>query len=211
MEAVNRIFLTNDLITISFLVGVILVFLMKVYSASDLYGYTMAFFINGFIEKRAEDSVSKFSIFYILLFFFMVVTVSITVLTLLSTFYVENDILIFSSVFLGVLIYFVVKQIINYSVVALFNLQKQLRYFLYAKNGYLYTVCLFLFPFLILNQYFLKNNEVLCFWIALLLVFRVVLIFINNKKLIFNNKFYFILYFCTLELAPLLILYKTIN
>ncbi|NQV78269.1 MAG: DUF4271 domain-containing protein, partial [Lutibacter sp.] len=42
----------------------------------------------------------------------------------------------------------------------------------------------------------------------LVLILRYVLILLNNKKLIFNNLFYFILYLCALEIAPLIIVLK---
>jgi hypothetical protein len=34
------------------------------------------------------------------------------------------------------------------------------------------------------------------------------LLFVNNKNLILNKLFYFILYICALEIAPLLFIYK---
>lgn len=54
------------------------------------------------------------------------------------------------------------------------------------------------------------------FWIALgLTVFIHILLFIkmykSNRKSILGNLFYFILYLCTLEIAPYLILYKWIE
>lgn len=211
MEAIDRNFLSNDLITISFLIGIVLIFLMKVYNPKYLLGYTIAFFTQGFIEKRAEDGTSIFSVFYGLLFLFSITIVAATVFILLTPVFFEKNLTILLSIFLSTFAYFTSKHAITYGIVALFNLKKELGYFLFTKNGYLYTTCILFFPILIIHQYFVDKSIILFFFLALLLIFRVLLIVLNNKKLIFNHIFYFILYFCALELAPLLILYKTIN
>ena len=211
MEAIDRNFISNDLITITFLIGLILVFFMKVYKSEYLLGYTLTFFRQGFIEKRTEDNTFLFSIFYSLLFFFSVTIITITIFILATPLYFENNTTSLFSILITTLIYFISKHSINFILAHLFDIKETVNYMLYTKNGYLYTTCLLLFPILILNQYFIKNTSILLFFIALLLIIRAFLILKNNKNIIFNHMFYFILYFCALELSPLLILYKTIN
>lgn len=211
MEAINRTFLSNDLITITFLIGLVLVFLMKLYKPKVLLGYTLAFFKPGFIEDRADEDVSVFSIFYNLLFLFSVIIITATLFITISSHYFEKNYMNLIYLALSIFTYFIIKQSLTVFTLLLFDIKDELSYLLYAKNGYLYTSCLLLFPLLILNQYATKNNFIILFFVVLLLIFRVFLILRNNKNLIFNHIFYFILYFCALELAPLLILYKTIN
>ncbi len=211
MEAINRTFLSNDLITITFLIGLVLVFLMKLYKPKVLLGYTLAFFTPGFIEDRSDEDISVFSIFYNLLFLFSVILIAATLFIILSPHYFEKNNTNLVYLVLSTFTYYILKKSITFFILLLFDIKDKLSYLLYAKNGYLYTSCLLLFPVLILNQYATKNNFIVLFFVALLLIFRVFLIFKNNKNLIFNHMFYFILYFCALELAPLLILYKTIN
>ena len=43
---------------------------------------------------------------------------------------------------------------------------------------------------------------------VILFIFRAFLIIKKKKKIVIRKLFYFILYFCTLEIAPLLIVYK---
>ena len=211
MEAIDRNFLSNDLMTISFFIGIVLVFFMKVYNPKYLFGYTISFFTQGFIEKRAEDGTSVFSVFYSLMFLFSVVIITATLFSLLTPVFFEQNSTTLVTVFIGALIYLVSKYILSYAIMYLFNLKKELEYFFFTKNGYLYTCCLLFFPALIIHQYLLAENTILLFFISLLLIFRLFLILKNNKKLIFGHIFYFILYFCALELAPVLILIKTIN
>lgn len=211
MEAIDRNFLSNDLITITFLIGLLLVFLMKLYKPKYLLGYTLAFFTQGFIEKRAEDNTSIFSVFYSLLFLFTVIIVASTLFIVASPELFNKNLTSFLSLVTGTLMYYIFKYILSFILISIFNIKEKTSYLSYTKNGYLYTCCLLLFPFLILNQYLLKNSVFLLFIIALLLIIRSFLILKNNKNIIFNHIFYFILYFCALEISPLLILYKTIN
>jgi len=84
-------------------------------------------------------------------------------------------------------------------------------YFLF-KSSYLRTIVLFLLPLLLLvvyspvYQFGLLKITVAC--TLVLLVLRTVFILMNNKNLILNELFYFILYLCTLEIAPLVIILK---
>ena len=50
--------------------------------------------------------------------------------------------------------------------------------------------------------------KITIFVFLFLLIIRYSLLLINNKKLIFNNLFYFILYLCALEIVPLVIILK---
>ena len=211
MEAVERVFFSNDLITIILFLGLVLLFLMKLYKPERLLGYAVAFFTQGYIEKRVEENASFFTPFYILLFSFSVTIIALIVFTVAPPLVFESSMFDFLLIFAFVSVFYVVKKIITYSFVLLFELKEELNYFLHTKNGYLYSTCLWLYPLLVLHQYVLKEEVLLLYCVALLLIFRAFLVVYNNKKIIFNHIFYFILYFCTLELAPLLILYKTIN
>ncbi len=211
MKAIERVFFSNDLITIILFFGFVLLFLMKLYKPQRLFGYTVAFFTQGYIEKRVEENVSFFSPFYILLFSFSLTIISLTVFIVLTPLLFERNLFVFLLTLAFVSLFYVVKKIITYCFIVLFEVKEELNYFIHTQNGYLYTVSLLLFPMLIFHQYFLNSITLLVYIVALLLIFRGFLILVNNKKVIFSHIFYFILYFCTLELAPLLILYKTIN
>ncbi|NLP57246.1 DUF4271 domain-containing protein [Lutibacter sp. B1] len=83
---------------------------------------------------------------------------------------------------------------------------------LYQKISYFNNVVLWILPFLIATAYtpilrdFFYNITIILF--IFLLIFRYSLMIYNNKNLIFNNLFYFILYLCALEITPLVIILK---
>ncbi|MDY0780528.1 DUF4271 domain-containing protein [Tenacibaculum sp. IB213877] len=211
MEIIERNFLTNDWITLTFIVGGILLALMKLFKPQHLLGYAIAFFTQGFIEKKAEENPSIFTPFHAVLFAFSIITISLTGYLILPYFGFQQNFLVFLGILGGTAIYFSVKTGLHQLFAFVLDIEDYTRYFLFTKNGYLYTLCLWLFPVLIVHQYWLKNTSILIVLVLILFAFRGLLILFNNKKIVFHKLFYFILYFCTLELAPLLILYKTIT
>jgi len=213
MKSINRVIITQDFITLFIFLGILILFFLKAFDHKKLYGYTSAFITQGFIEKTSEENNPFFNLFYILLQFFCVIVISVVTFQFINPIpssYISN----FSLLLLIVLIttlFFVIKNFVTAFIFKLLELKEKIKYLLFTKNGYLYTCCLLLFPFVILHQYAFKSKILLIGVISLLLIFRLFLIFKNNKKTLFRHFFYFILYFCTLELAPLVLLYKTIN
>ena len=78
MEALQRVILSNDWITIIFLVSLAVLFFLKLFEAEKLKGYAASIFNKGFIEIEAEDNSSFFSFFHIgfSFFFFLMITIT---------------------------------------------------------------------------------------------------------------------------------------
>lgn len=204
MEAIERTPLLSDWITFVFVFGMILLTLMKAYSSKQLQGYSTAFFTQSFMKEQVERNVDFFSPFHFLLFFFTTIVISLT----FCIYFPKQNLSDFFLTLVACISYFVIQGFINFFIQKVFNIREETRYFLLTKMGYLYTVSIWVFPFLIVYQYTFNNLFFLYAFILILLLFRGFLILSNNKNIIFSRLFYFILYFCTLELAPLLILYK---
>ena len=211
MKSIHRVIISEDFITLIFILGVVLLFIMKTFNAKQLYGYTTALFTQGFIEQTAEQKNSLFNSFYLLLQFFAVITIGLTLYFYTTPLYFEINYTVCLTIISFLIIYFILKQALQTLIINLLQLKDELSYLVYSKNGYLYACSLLLFPFLILYQYTFKSKLFLTLIISLLLIFRLFLIFKHNKKILSQHFFYFILYFCTLELAPLLLIYKTIT
>ena len=122
MEAIERNFLSNDLITLTFLTGLILLFLMKVYKPKRLLGYSVAFFTQGFIEKRAEKNTSIFSSpFHGLLFTFTILTISTTIFTLTPSYFTEKNVFSFLIMIGLISLYLAIKFFLNYFIISVFT------------------------------------------------------------------------------------------
>ena len=78
MEALQRDILSNNWITIIFLLSLAVLFFLKLFEATKLKGYAASIFNKGFIEIEAEDNPSLFSFFHLgfSFFFFLMITIT---------------------------------------------------------------------------------------------------------------------------------------
>ena len=111
-------------------------------------------------------------------------------------------------------LFFIGRYLIGKLISFIFGIDKIQGVLSFVKFTYFSKVAIYLFPLVIIiffiPQY--KNGLLLVTsgtLIVVLLFFYGKLV-LQNQKLIFRNLFYFILYLCTLEIIPLVYLYRTI-
>ncbi|MCG1034977.1 DUF4271 domain-containing protein [Polaribacter sargassicola] len=210
MEVLERISLNSDWITILLVTLIAMVFFLKLLNAKKLESYALSMFQRRFILKEMEEEISFLDSFQVITSLFSTLVFSLLIYYLSLSFslnFVSGPIS-FSFIFLGVLGYFVIKRGLEFLMSLLFEIKPIIGFFLMSKLSYLYSVSFFLLFALFLFEYSRVNiGFLLCFSGALFFL-RSVLIFVNNKKLIFSKLFYFILYICSFEIAPLFILFK---
>ncbi|SEC31763.1 protein of unknown function [Tenacibaculum sp. MAR_2009_124] len=210
MQAIELINNKEGWFTIVLLVSFVLIALLKLLKPKQLVGYSISFFSPGFFQKKAEEFISVFTPFKLTLLAFSIIILSLVFYSSFNKLLFDSqDFQSFLKILATVFCYIFFKYIIDIFLANVLALKENVNYFLQLKYGYLFTVCLLIFPILIVNKYAIKSGYFLLFTFAILLIFRTLLILFNNKRLILGKLFYFILYFCTLEIAPLLILYKT--
>jgi hypothetical protein len=117
-------------------------------------------------------------------------------------------------ILLGITLYFLFRHLIGMFLAEVFSLKKFHKRVLYDKMSYFNNLSLWILPFIITYAYIdIFKGGFFTFILVLfsiLLVFRYVLFILNNKTLLYNNLFYFILYLCAFELAPLFVLFRWI-
>ncbi len=209
MQAIERIINYDNWITLVILFSIILIAIMKLIKPNKLLGYTLAFFTPGYFQKKADDNVSFYSPFNLILFLFTSIIISLFLYSVFLPKYYEKNFFNFLAVLFSIVVYLFCRQILDRIISNILDLSIITNYFIISKSGYLSSLALLLFPFIILNLYTINSTSFLIGIFAILFVFRAFLILHNNKKLVIRKLFYFILYFCTLEIAPLLVLYKT--
>lgn len=208
MQAIERIISYDNWITLVVLFSIILLAILKLIKPNKLLGHTLAFFTPGYFQKKADDNTSFYSSFNLVLFLFTSITLSLFFFLVLPQQY-EKTFFNFLITLSFIIIYLFSKQILDRAFSNTLGLSVITNYFIISKYGYLSSLSLLLFPFIILKLYAINSTFFLISIFAILFIFRAFLILKNNKKLVIRKLFYFILYFCTLEIAPLLILYKT--
>ena len=210
MQALDKISLSTNWIPLVLVFLFVIIAILKIIDAEKLKGYVFALFNKGFIESEAEEDILFFSSFYSLLFVFSATVLALTISLLASEINVSFS-LTFSS-FLSVLklvfSYLIVKRFLELAFARLLLIKKQVRFFLVCKLSYLYSISFVLLVFYILFLFSPLNYFYFTVIILGLFTLRYLFLLTNNKKLVFSELFYFILYICAFEIAPLLTLFK---
>lgn len=210
MQAIERIDISNSWLTLLFIFLLALLVVIKMINQPKLYEYSRAYFLKGFVIKKIEERKSFFSTFNLLMYVFSILVFSIFLLFLIN--FVQPSFLLKLINYLkvaGVIaIYFSLFLIVDFVLVRVFEIKNEAANFIASKVGYFYNAALVLFPFLIINTFSFSSIYIIFGVFIMLFLISSVLIFTNNKNLILSKLFYFILYLCALEIAPLLIIYK---
>ena len=156
-----------------------------------------------------------FSLFNVLLFLIQNLILSIflfKVCVFLDVAF-QNELLFFSTLFTALSLYFLFQYITGKIFSYLFDYEDKFNSIHVLKFSYMKVVSVGVLPFLLLAHYSpYFHSKIMSYVILLvfciLLMIRVVFIFSSNNKWILQSLFYFILYICSLEIAPLLIINK---
>ncbi len=108
--------------------------------------------------------------------------------------------------------YVILRFILGRIVQFLFDIKSFQDSLLLYKWLYLSKSALLLFPFLVVFHYYNLNfyYVIIAVFFGIILVYNYFVLILKNQKYIFKHLFYFILYLCTLEIAPLIVYLKII-
>jgi hypothetical protein len=215
-EATNIIYQNNDWITLVLLTVFVLLTFVKILFKDRLFNGGTFFLSKKYLSIYFSKEKTKIlNSYQILLFFVQVLVLAVVGLYIYESFQLQSTFFEFTNfllIVLGVALYFILHNFLGWLLAILFNYQIEFKKILFDKMNYFNNVILWLLPLVIFSVY-VKDYKVLfwkitMFWLFLLLLLRYGLILKNNKSVVFNNLFYFILYLCALEIAPLIIVLK---
>jgi len=215
-EAKEIIHQNHHWVSLVFLAILIFLTWAKVLYKDRLLHTASLFFANKYLfiyfNKEKNDVINLFQ--------FLLFMVQLLVLALLI--YFANNLWQFSDklnalngyllLVAGVGLYFCLRYLIGLFLSEILNIKSKYNRIVYDKISYFNKLILWILPFLLLSVYANIYKEfffkITFFVLVILLILRYGLVLANNKKLIVNNLFYFILYICALEIAPLAIILK---
>ncbi len=212
MEAIQRELSHNNWVTLVLLFAFGLLFILEILSKKKLKGYFSALFNKGFLELELEETNTTFPLFQGVLFLFSTVVFAL-IAYFINIEYISNPstgFLTFIKIYIFLFSFFTLKRFLEVLLVKLFSLQIYLQFFIFSKNSYFYTISILSFILLIIYTFGFKNPLLLVSFLVLIFLVKTTILIVNNKNLILNQLFYFILYLCTLEIAPLILLIKRI-
>lgn len=186
----------------------------KVFDEARFQQFTNLFFSDKYLKVYGKEQNLTINRFTILLFVVQIISFGLLLSLSLNYFEIEitnHFILIFSFLLLFILFKFYFERIIAH----VFNIDFFAEQLHFQKVSYRNLTALILLPFITLLVYSPLNKKVVLFstiFLFLLLnLISMVLTLKNHQKSIANRLFYFILYLCTLEIAPYLIMVKLLT
>lgn len=149
--------------------------------------------------------------FYILLTLFQLVNLSLFVFLVQRAFYSSptDDLTFFFMVMGGLVLFQLLKILLQVAKGFVFNTLGLVSELLFNKTSYLNHSSLVMFMANVILIYIFKDSKTVIYMAFILIVsinaIGLVKLVKNHQKVIISNFLYFILYLCTLEIAPLII------
>ncbi|HSD07229.1 DUF4271 domain-containing protein [Flavobacterium sp.] len=207
-----RITDTSDWVTIVFILTLGIIATTKSLYENRFEDFTKLIFSDKY-ARIYRDSSHLMGVFSISLFFVQIISFSFFIQILLSRFgYGEKtDWVLFIQIFTFVIYFILSKFLIEKIIATTFQIEELVEQFNLQKVTYRTYVGLLLLPVDIILFYYdsiLKNIPLIVLYSILALNVLLYLFSIKNyRKEIFSKLFYFILYLCTLEIAPYYFMY----
>ncbi|MBD0830941.1 DUF4271 domain-containing protein [Aestuariibaculum sediminum] len=205
--------LSNDLFTIFLVIGILTIAITKLVAPKRFADFAYVLGNSKYLKIYARDQkfLDKFEA---LLFLNLILSASVFIYiiylktTNTTTIYLDAIL----KLALGIAIFILVKVILERLIASIFEIEKLTDLYLFQKITYKNYLGLLLIPInaLLLYSFPASLNLIYVIIIFLLIINIIGLItsFKAHQSLIKNNLFYFILYLCTLEIAPYVFLYK---
>jgi hypothetical protein len=207
-----RITDNSDWVTIVFIMAMGIIALTKSIHENRFEDFTKLIFSDKY-TRIYRDSSNLMSMFSISLFFVQIISFSFFIQILLSNFGYSSktDWILFIQIFTFVIYFILSKFLIEKIIGTAFKIEELVEQFNLQKVTYRTYVGLLLLPIDIILYYYdsiLKNIPLLVLYsIVALNVLLYTFSLKNYRKEIFSKLFYFILYLCTLEIAPYYFMY----
>ncbi len=214
-----NLLIRSDWITIVFLLIFALLGLAKYTYKGRLVELVAVFFTKRYFLHYGKENQLVINRFNVILFSVQTLILSIYFFLTIQFYKPElipvNGLILFLKICVGIVLFFLFKLLFGYVLAVLFEIKKQYNQVVFAKRTYLFSISVLLFPMLLL-VFYAKNYNLLLFQLSvlllsILLIVRYLFVLKSNKSVILKELFYFILYLCALEIAPLVLIFKIIN
>ena len=207
-----RIIDNKDWATILFVSGFALIAIVKTVFETRFNDF-MNLIVSDKYIKIYRDSSHLMSGFTILLFIVQILSLAFFIQLALNSFgYIsKTDWLVFIQITTVLFVFILSKFLIEKIIAATFDIEEFTEQFNLQKVSYRTYVALFLLPLDIILYYNdnLSQNGFLFIIISLIIlnIITYIIALKNYQSLLFSKMFYFILYLCTLEIAPYYFMY----
>ncbi|EGV42284.1 DUF4271 domain-containing protein [Bizionia argentinensis JUB59] len=208
-----RNYISNDLFTILIVVGFILITITKVLFTKRFQDFVLVLGNSKYLKIYSKDQ-KFFDVFDSLLF--LNFALAVTIFGFITFNQISPDLDMSGIVLLKLIaitaIYLIMKTLIERLIGSVFDIDFIIENYLFQKTSYKNFIGLILMPLNAIVIYGDLASKAIIYatWSIILIVFVIGIITTikTYHNLIKENMFYFILYLCTLEIAPYIILYQ---
>jgi hypothetical protein len=207
-----RITENKDWATILFIMSFALIAMTKSVHENRFADFMNLFYSDKY-AKVYRDTSNLQSTFTLSLFLVQIISIAFFVQLSLSSFgYAsKTDWLLYIQITTFLLFFILAKYLIEKIIATAFNIEEFMEQFNLQKINYRTYIALLILPVNIFLYYYNSfSRNILLIIIGIILSFNALVYLISIKKyqkLIFGKLFYFILYLCTLEIAPYFVMY----
>ncbi|MBJ2174113.1 DUF4271 domain-containing protein [Aureibaculum sp. A20] len=213
LEATERIVVSKDWITIVLLIAVTLLILNRLKSNDRYYKLKNLLFNNTYINSFSKANpllFNSFSIIFLAVYVIIISFLLFIIVHLVEPEMASYDFLFYLKIAFVVCVFFAIRIIAGLLLGILIEKERIQTHFTFLKASYLSNYSLIMLPLIAIHFY--VNSTIysyfLLFTAAALFLYYYVLLVKTNQSLVFGKSFYFILYLCTLEIAPFIIMIK---
>jgi len=208
---------TKNWVTLTCLLIMVILVLVSLKNKERFTIFLTLFFSKKYFNIYRKYTKLNYNFFTIALFISQILTFSLLLFLLNKEINAINSYSLTSFISILSLVFFfiVVRYILGKLLGIVFDIEDLQNTITYLKINYLNFIGVLTFPLLLIglysrliNSYFIYITASIA--IVLLLLFYIYMV-IFTRKVIFKNIFYFILYLCTLEITPLVIIIKLIT
>jgi len=206
-ELQYRILEQKDWAVVVFIVALALIAIVKTNFENRFYDFVRLAFSAKYV-KIYKDGSLLMSWFTVIMFFVQLISLSFFVQLILDYYNIvsKHDYVVFIQIFTIFLVFILAKFLIEKIIATVFDIEEQADMYNMTKVSYRTYIALLLFP---INVFLFYNNNtsfLLISCIVSIVLVANLLTYINSIKtyqnIVFGNLLYYILYLCTLEIAP---------
>ncbi|WP_298793430.1 DUF4271 domain-containing protein [uncultured Allomuricauda sp.] len=210
MNPIYKVVDSMDWMTIVLFLSMVILALGKYLFQGRFLNFIILPFNNRYVVLHSKKG-RLLNWFHIMLTLFQLINFSLFLFLVIQSFFgADEDPLLSFFVIMGVVVLFqLVKLALQFVKGYVFNTQSLIAELLFNKTSYLNYSSLIMFAANVVLIYIAGSSKIV-FYVAFILIVSInaigfIKLLKNYQKAIVPNLFYFILYLCTLEIAPLVI------
>jgi len=215
-EGVERLTYSEDWITVILMFVLVLIAVLNIFYNRRFNKLFSLLYSEKYYTEYLKNKPLLFNPYHLIFFIIININISLLIYFTFKAFFpfeISNDLVFFLQIITIVIFYIILRYLAGNFIGFIFDISSEQNYISFLKISNLSLISILSFPLLILVNF--SDYSYHRFWlvlsIILILMFMIIRYFtlLKNLKIDFSTLFYLFLYLCALEIAPIIVVYKT--